>query len=232
MLIADAIRFEFERVEACRSACRADPSLASAVLRLKHFQQARLRLTHVSLFDDPNEARAADFFLEDLYGVGDFATRDREFQRVVPALVRWFPLDVVETVQTLARLHALSETLDLAMARELVRVSNIDLERYRAAWCSVSTSAERDLQREWTRAVGAALIRQTRSAALRRSLRLMRTPARLAGLGELQAFLERGFDTFGALERPEEFLNGILDRERRFADHLFGQNLNERGAKA
>lgn len=212
----------FERVEDCRLACKADDGLAQSLGRLKRFQLTRLRRTHACLFADAKEASAASFFLEDLYGDGDFATRDHEFQRVVPALVRWFPIDVVETVETLSNLHALSETLDLAMARSLSQLTALDCESYQAAWRRVSSAEERARQREWTRAVGYALIRHTRNSKLRHSLRLMRGPARLAGLGELQAFLERGFDTFGALDRPEDFLDGILDRERQFADVMFG----------
>ena len=34
---------------------------------------------------------------------------------------------------------------------------------------------------------------------LRNSLRLMRGPAQVAGLGDLQAFLESGFETFRAM---------------------------------
>jgi hypothetical protein len=55
-------------------------------------------------------------------------------------------------------------------------------------------------------AVGTALDRYTRNPLLRHSLRLMRGPAQAAGLGVLQAFLERGFDTFGEMRGATEFL--------------------------
>ncbi len=56
---------------------------------------------------------------------------------------------------------------------------------------------------------------------LRSSLRLMRGPARIAGLGKLQEFLERGFDTFHSLGDPAGFLATITTRERRIVDWLF-----------
>ena len=59
---------------------------------------------------------AARFFLDDLYGPRDFSERDAQFARIVPALVRLFPHEIVGTVQALAALHALSERLDSAMA--------------------------------------------------------------------------------------------------------------------
>ena len=46
--------------------------------------------------------------LDELYGPQDFSDRDAQFARVVPALVRLFPQELVETVAVLARLHALS----------------------------------------------------------------------------------------------------------------------------
>ena len=61
---------------------------------------------------------------------------------------------------------------------------------------------------------------------MRHSLRLMRAPARAAGLAALQSFLESGFETFRAMHGAEEFLTQIANRERTMATSLFGtQNL-------
>ena len=46
-------------------------------------------------------------------------------------------------------------------------------------------------------------------------LKLARGPARGAGFGELQAFLERGFSAFRAMGRADEFLQTIMSGERR-----------------
>jgi len=50
----------------------------------------------------PRYGPAAHFFLEELYGPRDFADRDTQFARVVPALVRLFPREIVATVAILA----------------------------------------------------------------------------------------------------------------------------------
>jgi hypothetical protein len=70
--------------------------------------------------------------------------------------------------------------------------------------------------------VGRALDVYTRKPLLRHSLRAMRVPARAAGMSALQAFLERGFDTFRALHGADEFLTQIAQRERALAASLFG----------
>lgn len=163
---------------------------------------------------------AAQFFLEDLYGPADFSLRDQQFARVVPALVRLFPNAIVQTVGELASLHALSERLDTAMARCLGSEA-LTLDRYSDAWRSVGEPDARAEQIRLMLSVGGALDRYTRSALLRNSLRLMRGPANAAGLGALQGFLERGFDTFRSMRGATVFLELIAQRERHLAASLF-----------
>ena len=50
---------------------------------------------------------------------------------------------------------------------------------------------------------------------------MMHGPAKLAGLGELHAFLERGFNAFRSLRRADEFLETIVQRERELMVSLF-----------
>ena len=46
--------------------------------------------------------------------------------------------------------------------------------------------------------------------------------AQLAGLSELQAFLERGFTAFDALGGADEFLSAVSQRELAVSERLFG----------
>ena len=52
-------------------------------------------------------------------------------------------------------------------------------------------------------------------------LRLSRGPARAAGLGELQGFLERGFAAFAQLGDAERFIREIELDEREVSRRLF-----------
>ena len=56
---------------------------------------------------------------------------------------------------------------------------------------------------------------------LRNALRLMRGPARAAGLAEVQRSLETGFDVFRAMKGAQEFIALIDSRERALAASLF-----------
>lgn len=216
----DSILRELGRVEAERQARQRDPRLAARVLALKRYQQARFARTHADLLADARYGPAARFFLEDLYGPQDFAERDAQFARIVPALVRMFPQEIVETVQSLVALHALTETLDGRMAAAL-STDEPDRASYVQAWQQVGSRAEREQQLAEVLALGEQLDRYTRRALLRQSLRLMRGPARAAGLGALQQFLERGFDTFGAMRGAQDFLARVQQRESVLMNRLF-----------
>lgn len=216
-------------VDSLRARRMADPGLDRRVQAIKRFQHARFHRTYADLLADPRQGAAAGFFLEELYGPRDFTSRDAQFARIVPALVRLFPSEIVQTVRALAELHALSEQLDSDMGSALDASDEVvlNLAEYRRAWCVTGQASERERQIVLMLEVGTALGRFTRSALLRRSLRMMRRPAGAAGLGALQQFLERGFETFGALARPDEFLRIIAKRERRIGEWLFSDEAGE-----
>jgi len=216
----EAILKQLGRVDALRAARQADPLLAGQVLAVKSFQARRFSRTYADLLTDARYQGATRFFLEELYGPQEFGSRDAQFARVVPALVRLFPQDIVATVADLGALHALSEALDQAMALALGQTA-LDAAAYVEAWQQVGMPSQREQQIVLTLAIGQALDRYTRNAVLRATLRMMRRPAASAGLGELQRFLESGFDTFAAMRGAQDFLATVAQRERRLADALF-----------
>lgn len=216
----DAIVQELQIVSAERAARRAEAGLAARVLALKHYQQERFRRTYADLLNDARHRDAALFFLEELYGPKNFEERDAQFMRIVPAVRRMFPHEIVQTVSNLASLHALSETLDTEMGRHLPGEA-VTAEDYVAAWRATGRPDARERQIALTLAVGQSLDRYTRLPMLRTTLRMMRGPARAAGMSELQSFLENGFDTFKALRGAGYFLACIAERERALAAALF-----------
>jgi hypothetical protein len=217
----DLILQHLATVRAERAVRSSDAGLADRVWQVKHYQQSRFALTYADLLATPRYAGAASFFLDDLYGPGDFSQRDGQFVRIVPGLVRLFPTEVVATVEALTALHALSERLDSEMARQLDS-RPLTAAAYIAAWRKTGQPASRQQQLELMLVVGRALDLHTHRPFLRHSLRAMRAPARAAGLAALQAFLERGFETFRGLHGATEFLAEIETRERAMAASLFG----------
>jgi hypothetical protein len=190
------------------------------VREVKRYQHARFTGTYQDLLDTPASGKAARFFLDELYGPMDFSRRDAQFSRVAPKVATLFPGDVGGIVLSLARLHALSERLDCEMAA-LVPALPLSETGYRHAWRAVGQAAARAEQIELVQAVGLALAKQVRKPLIRTTLRMMRGPARAAGLESLQAFLEAGFDAFRDLPDAGEFVRTIARRETAIAADLF-----------
>jgi hypothetical protein len=207
------------RVAHERALRAAEPAMNARCIALKALQQQRFQRSYSDLLAAPRYACAARFFLDELYGPRDFSRRDAQFQRIVKPLVRLFPREVVHTVHELARLHALSEELDTAMALQLPDAPSP--AQYVQAWQAVGRPESRQQQIDLTLAVGRALDVYTRKPFLRHALRMMRGPAAAAGLGELQSFLECGFDTFRAMNGAEHFLETVRQRESDWALTLF-----------
>ncbi len=217
---ADIILEHLQTVAAERAQRDALPDLAAKVVALKTYQQRRFGKTYADLLGSVRYGPASRFFLEELYGPRDFADRDAQFARVVPALVRLFPKEIISTVRALAQLHALSEMLDTATAAGLAS-ADVDAPAYVRAWQAAGHEEDRSQQIDLTLSVGRSLDQLTRNPLLRHTLRMMRGPARSAGLAELQRFLEAGFDAFKAMKGAHEFLSLIEGREQRFARVLF-----------
>ena len=219
-LSAESLLKELRAVDAERARRASDPALEVRVQALKVWQQRRFAQTYADLLANPRYEAATRFFLQELYGPGDYRQRDAQFARVIPTLTRLFPEEVVDTVAKLARLHALSERLDTRMGEHLLS-PDITPAEYGIAWRACGEPASRPPQIDLTMAVGESRDKLTRKPLLRQTLRLMRGPAQMAGLGTLQNFLENGFDTFRAMRGAGEFLATVRQREEALAQALF-----------
>jgi hypothetical protein len=223
------IAHHLEAVAAERQRRITSPGLLGKVTALKAFQHRRFSRTYADLLASKRYGAAARYFLDELYGPRDFSARDAQFARVAPMIARVFPSEVGETLALLSELHALSETFDTDMSLQLAdeRVAPAD---YIAAWEGVGRPADRNRQIDLILGIAAQLDRITRLPLLRNALRLMRGPARAAGLADLQRSLETGFDTFKAMKGADEFIAFIAARERALAAALFAAG-SGRGAR-
>ena len=224
MPASDFIQDQLRIVETERATRAVEEGLNAKVSAIKKFKQQRFRHTYADLLLSQRHGAACRFFLEELYGPDDFSQRDAQFARVVPSLVRLFPEAIVDTVAALAALHAMSEQLDTEMGRRLARPL-VDAASYISAWQATGQRAQRNTQIELTLGIARSLDSLTRKPLLRNGLRLMRPAARAAGLGDLQRFLERGFDTFRSMKGSQEFVEIVEHRERRLAVALFSASV-------
>jgi hypothetical protein len=193
---------------------REDAAARARRKLLRHWQGERLQRTHADLLADPRYGKAARFFVDDLYSAEDAGERDAAVARAVPSLSKMLPPSGVETVADAIELDALSESLDAAMAAALPEGAALDARAYAQAYRAVGRPEDRARQIALIENLGGSLDHLTRLPLIGATLKMMRKPARLLGLGELQAFLERGYDAFRAMGRSEEFVARVAARER------------------
>jgi hypothetical protein len=216
-----ALERELRRVEQQHAERKADPALARAMSRLGEWQSRRLRNTYADVAADPRYTGAIAFFQNDLYGGGDFSRRDADLARVVPAMVRLLPETIIATVATAVELNALSHELDRMLIARLPDAGNaFTVADYCAAYRDQRTYAQRRHQLSLIEEVGAALDLYVRTPMLGTALTMMRQPARLAGFGALQDFLERGFAAFHRMNGANEFLAIVEARESRIHEAI------------
>jgi len=192
--------------------------------RLKEWQATRLAGTYADLLASARYRPAAEFFLSDLYGPKDFRTRDEELARVVPIMVHVLPPGALMTLLEAVKMDTLSESLDTAMVlalRDNGHRGAIDWPAYVAAYRRCGRAADREVQIALISKIGKTLDRLTRLPLIRISLKLMKTPAQLAGLGALHSFLQGGFDAFGFMKGADEFLAIVTERETAMMEQLF-----------
>lgn len=219
-----ALREHLARTVRAQEERRQNPELDGALRELARWQARRLRQTYEDLARDPRYAAAIDFFERDLYGDADFARRDSDLARVVPAMVKMLPERVIATVAEAVELNALSHDLDTAMAAHLPRRA-FTVGDYCRAYRAVGRREDRARQITLIGHVGAALDVHVSRPLLRSALAMMRRPARVAGFGALHDFLERGFNAFRAMHGAEVFLATIDGRETALLERIFaGEN--------
>ena len=123
---------------------------------------------------------------------------------MLPKITRLLPVEALQTLAEGLRMDLLAESLDADMVRLLQAsggLETLDAARYAQAWQVCGRRAEREEQIGLVLPVGRSLDRLTRVPMIAATLKLMRRPAELAGLGELHSFLSRGFEAFRQIGR-------------------------------
>ncbi len=236
---AQTIRQALVKVFELRNETVVNPLLGSAISEVKLFQARRFSNTYADILRGGSYQDAARFFLDELYGDKDYSHRDAQFSRIAGALQKLLPQQALATALLLAKLHALTEELDHAMGLAWLGLKNdpllagvtsesaaLDVNLlYVTAWRAVGRRHDRRLQLTDVLDVGRDLSRLTQTPGLRLMLKMMGRPADAAGLGDLQHFLESGFDTFAKMAKSKNAVQGFLtlieQRERALLDDLF-----------
>ncbi|MEO6271180.1 MAG: hypothetical protein ABIP08_12840 [Lautropia sp.] len=219
------LRYFAGQVAKLRQAPAVSKSFLAAV---KQYQRDRLARTHADLLQSDRYRLAARFFLDEIYGTKDFSSRDAELARMIPTMSRLLPASALAVLADAVELDALSEQLDLAVAAAFQAECGsgqstappLAEECYFRLYRAAGHAESRIRQIELIEDIGRELDRLLGKPFLYRILKGMEGPARLAGLGQMQVFLLRGFEAFRAMNGADHFIGTIVSRERALMEQI------------
>lgn len=230
MNAADSVRLYTERSNQLHQQYLEDPVLLERYARFVNWQLSYMLPFYQELRQAQDTRAAIDFIISDLAGIG-ISQRDQEIQRVVPAMVRMLPTKALATLASAMQLNARILEINLAICRVYndgySDVSTFTERNYCiAARQAVSLSECLELV-QLTKKLGHNLQHITHIPLLGATLKAMRIPARLAGFGALQSFLEKGYSTFRNIESVEQFLDAAELKMQQLFERVYTKPLHE-----
>ncbi len=216
---------ELEHVYSDRAKLSECDALITA---LRQLRVSRMRDSYADFAQQQRYQKAVKFVLEDLFGPNDLSYRDKQLQKAKSAMLKILPNDMLATVAKAVQFTVMSIRLDMAIAKQLqlhqVSPNDLNNHHYQQA-LQLATDYQECLQHtEQVAAIGYEIEIVIRKPFVSTALKMCRKPAQLMGLGELQNYLERGFEAFKTMRGSDFFLNSFVEREKQCLDALFENN--------
>lgn len=229
---AGAARFleHMERARELRREVVSSEGLTPQQEALSRWQTARLSSTYADFSRHKRFRPAIKFFLEDLYGTADFTQRDTDIERVYPIMVRVLSENAMHSLSLAVELHALTQQLDSELITVLTErmgialgdpAVSLDRETYAKAYRGCDNYELRARQISLIHETGHLLDEVVGHPVIYVTAKLARAPAKAAGFGELQDFIERGLKAFRRMKGAEPFLTAIKEREFFILDQIY-----------
>jgi hypothetical protein len=191
--------------------------------RLQTWQRARLARSYEALISQERYRAAGDFFLAEIYGGLNFRERDQEVERVLPIMIRMLRDDMIRVLAEAFELQSLSLDFDMRMAAVLREAGwdELNTGRYGEIYRATGRPAERERQIELIGRLGMELNELVHHRLVLWLIRTVRGPARAAGFGRLQSFLEQGLNAFRRMGDGTVFIETIRNSEKDIMQRLF-----------
>ena len=206
-----------------------EPGFPLAELELvQSWQRQRLARSYVDLISQQRYQAAGDFFLDELYGGLHFRERDQEMERVLPVMVRMLRDDMLRVLAEAFELQSLSLSFDMDMTAALQQAGweQLNTQRYGEIYRACGRASERERQIELIGHLGIELNELVHHRLVLLLIRTLRGPARAAGFGLLQSFLEQGLNAFRIMGDGTEFVETIWHNERDVMQRLLAGDKN------
>jgi len=189
---------------------------------VQSWQRQRLAQSYHVLISQERYREAGEFFLDELYGGLNFRQRDQQMERVLPVMVRMLRDDMLRVLAEAFELQAMSLGFDMDMTKELQKSGwdELNTARYGEIYRAVGQAEKRKQQIDLIGRLGMELNELVHHRLVLLLIRTVRRPARAAGFGLLQTFLERGLTAFRIMGDGTEFIETIWQKETEVMQRL------------
>ena len=195
---------------------------------IEHIQRRRagyMAKYYDDLICNPRYSSAVNFLLNDLYASPDLIKRMLDLRQARAAMSRALPDAMMATVARAVEFSVCLFETDLAVAEAVSEdggdVALMSESEFDTVLLKATSREQLERQLELVVIVGREIEAVVHKPFVSTALKLCRKPAKLMGLSELQAFLERGFSAFKSMRGSETFFQIFKTREQDRINKLF-----------
>lgn len=201
-----------------------DAQLNDKLNEVQTWQRARIRQTHSTLFEKPQNQMMANYFLNQLYGGESFKKLAEQLSRILPKakkLERLAKESALETGTMAIQAAILAIELDMHLAQWLIdKDLSVNEENMLASYRAVDESAERRIQINTLKEVCYRTDKYLNSFMLRKAFSLAKGTAYRHNYQPLYDFIDAGFIAMKPLDSVSDFIDSFCARELMIIDQV------------
>ena len=201
-----------------------DAALNKKLNEVQSWQQARIKRTHSTLFEQPKNQLMADYFLTQLYGGDEFKVLAEQLGRILPKakkLERLAKESSLEAGSMGIQASILAIELDLHLAQWLLEQElTVNEENMLLAYRTVDEADERRVQIHNLKDVCYRTDKDLNSFMLKKAFAMAKGTAYRYNFQPLYDFIDSGFKAMKPLKRVSSFIEPFCARELEVIDEV------------
>ena len=201
-----------------------DAALNEKLNEVQSWQQARIKRTHSTLFEQPKNQLMADYFLTQLYGGDEFKVLAEQLGRILPKakkLERLAKESSLEAGSMGIQASILAIELDLHLAQWLLEQElTVNEENMLLAYRTVDEADERRVQINNLKDVCYRTDKDLNSFMLKKAFAMAKGAAYRYNFQPLYDFIDSGFKAMKPLKSVSSFIEPFCARELEVIDEV------------
>ena len=201
-----------------------DAALNKKLNEVQSWQQARIKRTHSTLFEQPKNQLMADYFLTQLYGGDEFKVLAEQLGRILPKakkLERLAKESSLEAGSMGIQASILAIELDLHLAQWLLEQElAVNAENMLLAYRTVDEANERRVQINNLKDVCYRTDKDLNSFMLKKAFAMAKGTAYRYNFQPLYDFIDSGFKAMKPLKSVSSFIEPFCARELEVIDEV------------